>query len=322
MKLDRQAGLVKLPLAGSADDASRQRDKDGELSGERLRGWVQWRRAALGVLYQYLDIVLGAVLTLAGVLKARQLLENPLVGRAGGLPRWLLFCVAAFELGFGLWLLAGLYRRATRWLCLLWFTSLAAVALAQALGGVASCACFGDLHTHPLLMFLFDGTAVVLLWNWTPRDHCSSNRASSRWRLPLILALALLAAVGLIGLAGAAPNRPVVAEITLGNTAQGGETQQAFRCINDSGEFMEVASIETSCACATISLERPGVPPGQSLAGTVKLDLRQKPEFVGNLVIEARGLTRRGRVAFLIETRATVYPVAMPASARQRSVRQ
>ncbi len=310
MELNRHSGSVNLPSAESTVEAPSERALEPVLPNERHHRWRP--RAALGVLHQYLDVVLGVVLGLAGVLKARQLFENPLLGRGDGMPRWLLVCVAAFELAFGLWLLAGLYRRVTRWLCLVWFTSLAAVALAQALGGVASCACFGDLHTQPWLMFLFDGAAVVLLWTKTPDNHCLSNANSARWRLPLVLTLALLLAAGAIGLAAAPPIKPVLAEIALGSAAQGGETQQAFRCINDSGEFMEVVAIEPNCSCVSVSLEQSGIAPGQFLGGTVKLDLRQKPEFVGDLAIEARGLTRQGRVAFLLEIRATVYPMRRP----------
>src|SRR5690348_14369622 len=67
---------------------------------------------------RYLDVVLGAVLVLAGALKGQQLLADPSVGRATGFPRELLIGVAAFELVFGCWLLAGLHSRLTRWIAL------------------------------------------------------------------------------------------------------------------------------------------------------------------------------------------------------------
>jgi hypothetical protein len=148
-------------------------------------------------LHRYLDVVLGAVLLLAGVLKGQQLLTDPSVGRATGFPRELLIGAAAFELAFGCWLLAGLYRRVTRWLALAWFTSLAAVALAQVFGGVPACPCFGELHAHPWLMFAFDVVGVAALWTWTPNDRSSGRR------LPTALCLSLLSAAALFGLAGA-----------------------------------------------------------------------------------------------------------------------
>jgi hypothetical protein len=248
------------------------------------------------------------VLVLAGVLKAQQLLSDPSVGRATGFSRALLLGVAAFELAFGCWLLAGLYRRATRWLALGWFTSLAAIALAQARGGAPSCACFGALHTDPWLMFAFDVAAVFALGMWTPNDH------SSRWLSSVALCLSLLPAAGLAAVAGASHEQTIFAEIDLGDIAQGGQKQQRFQCRNDSGAFVEVAAIETSCPCASIRLERSKVLAGEYLAGNVTLDLRQKPGFVGDLAIEAKGLTRRGRVAFVLLIRARVYPASQAAT--------
>ncbi len=240
------------------------------------RGGVDsFTRAAGSISQRYLDVALGAVLVLAGVLKGQQLLADPSVGRASGFPRELLIGASAFELAFGCWLLAGLYRRLTRWLALSWFTSLAAVASAQALGGAPSCACLGELHTHPWFMFAFDVAAVAALWTWTPHDH------SSRRQLPTILCLTLLPAAALLGLAGASRDRTLFAEIDLGDIAQGGQKQHAFQCRNDSGAFVEVAGIETSCPCASIRLERREVAVGQFLAGEVTLDMGHRPEFLG-----------------------------------------
>jgi hypothetical protein len=127
---------------------------------------------AVRILWQrYLDVVLGAVLVLAGVLKGQQLVTDPSWGRVSGFPRELLMGAAAFELALGCWLLAGVYRRITRWIALAWFTSLAAAVLAQEIGGAPSCACFGELHTHPGQIFVFDVAAVAALWLWSPKDR-------------------------------------------------------------------------------------------------------------------------------------------------------
>ncbi|MGH7172658.1 MAG: MauE/DoxX family redox-associated membrane protein, partial [Gemmataceae bacterium] len=235
-------------------------------------GVTSLARAVRRFFAGYLDVVLGAVLVLAGALKGQQLLTDPSVGRATGFPRELLIGAAAFELAFGCWLLAGLYRRLTRWLALAWFTSLAAVALAQALGGAPACPCFGELHTHPWLIFAFDVLAVAALRMWSPNSHFSQGR------LPAALCLSLLTAGAFLGLASAPRDRTLFAEIDLGEIAQGGQKQKAFQFRNDSGAFVEVAVIETSCPCASIRLERTAVAAGQFLAGNVTLDLRLKPE--------------------------------------------
>jgi hypothetical protein len=233
-------------------------------------------RVSWTFLQNYLDVILGAVLLLAGALKGQQLLTDPSAGRASGFPRELLVGASAFELAFGCWLLGGIYRRLTRWLALVWFTSLAAVALAQSVGGVPSCACLGELHANPWLMFAFDVAAVAALCMWRPIGSSPARFFS------LALLLSLLPAAGVISLLAAVPSHePLFAEIDLGDIAQGGQKQHAFRIRNDSGAFVEVDQIKTSCPCASIHLEQTDVPAGELLAGNVMLDLQQKPNFTG-----------------------------------------
>jgi len=251
-----------------------------------------------------LDVILGAVLVLAGALKGQQLLTDPSAGRASGFPRELLIAASAFELAFGCWLLAGLYRRLTRWLTLGWFTSLAAVALAQAIGGAPSCACLGKLNTSPWLMFAFDVAAVATLWMWCPIDPSPVRF------FPLALFLSLLPGGGLLSLAAIPSYESLYAEIDLGDIARGGQKQQAFQFRNDSGTFVEVATIEMSCSCASIRLARTGIPAGELLVGWAHFDLRQKPDFAGDLAIEAKGRTRRGQVAFILLMRSHVHPAS------------
>ncbi len=254
------------------------------------------------LVWGHLDAVLGIVLVLAGTLKGRQLLADPSWEGGLGFPRELLLGTAAFELAFGCWLLIGLYRCLTRWLALAWFTGLAAVALAQALGGAPACPCLGELQTYPLVVFAFDVAAVAALGWWAPKDR------PSRRLLPAALLLSLLPAVVLLGLDRHYSKPTLFAEIDLGDLTQGEKKQQKFHLVNDSGSLLEVAAVETSCPCAGIGLEQPTVPPAQALAGIVTLDLARRPEFVGDLVLEARGLTRHGRVAFVLLLRARVHP--------------
>lgn len=266
------------------------------------------KRSRLRVVWslgqRYLDVLLGAVLLSAGVLKGQQLLTDPSVGRATGFPREVLLSATAFELAFGCWLLAGLYRRLTRWLAVLWFTSLAAVALAQTVGGAPSCACLGELHANPWFMFAFDLVAVAALGLWTPNNHSFPRH------LGMVLCLSLLPAAGLLGFATSFEHEPLFAEVDLGDIVQGGRKQQTFQCRNTSGAFVEWVGVETSCPCASVHLDRTSVAGGDLLTGNVTLDLRRKPDFVGDLTIEAKGLARRGRVAFVLVIRARVHPAS------------
>ncbi len=180
-------------------------------------------------------MILGAILVLAGALKGHQLLTDPSVGLATGFPRELLIGASAFELAFGCWLLGGLYRRLTRWMALAWFTSLAAVALAQAVGGAPSCACLGELHTHPWIMFTIDVASVVALWMWSPYD------LPSRWRLLTALWMSLLPTAALLGLAIAPHRQTGVEEIDLIVNAQGERREHAFQQHNNSGMFVRAS---------------------------------------------------------------------------------
>lgn len=286
-------------IDSSARDASLPRDDSVQTWGEGEV--ISLTRAARTFLQCYLDVILGAILVLAGALKGQQLLADPSAGRASGFPRDLLIGASAFELAFGCWLMGGLYRRLTRWLALGWFTNLAAVALAQAMGGAPSCACLGELRTDPWLMCAFDVVAVAALLMWSP-----IGPASARF-FPLVLFLSLLPAAGVISLAAVPSHGPLFAEIELGEIVQGGQKQRSFQLRNDSGAFVEAAVMETSCPCASIRPERTSVPAGQFLAGNVMLDLRPKPDFVGDLAIEAKGLKRSGKVAFALVIRARVH---------------
>src|SRR5579871_6168283 len=102
---------------------------------------------APGLILRHVDVVLGIVLALAGTLKGQQVLADSFGGLASAAPRALLVA-AALEIAFGCWLVAGLCRRITRWIAVVWFTSLAAVALASAIDGADSCGCLrSEEHT-------------------------------------------------------------------------------------------------------------------------------------------------------------------------------
>lgn len=107
------------------------------------------------------SVLLGSVLVTAGALKAYQLATEPVaaVGFFGS--RWLVIGLVEFELGLGLWLIAGLYARALRVVALGSFACFAVVALARMLAGERSCACFGSVEVSPYLALAFDAAAVA-----------------------------------------------------------------------------------------------------------------------------------------------------------------
>lgn len=135
---------------------------------------------------------------------------------------------------------------------------------------------------------------------------------SSARFFPFALFLSVLPAAGLLGLAAVLSSEPLFAQIALGDIEQGGQKQQAFQVRNESGVSVEVATIETSCLCASVRLERTRIHAGELLVGDVTLSMRAKLRFLGDLAIEAKGLTRNGKVAFVLLIRAHVCPAPQP----------
>jgi hypothetical protein len=82
--------------------------------------------------------------------------------------RWFLASIAEGELALGLWLLAGLRSRAARAAALAAFLAFFSISLSKALGGVASCGCFGKVPIHPWYTAAFDFAALVALFLWQP----------------------------------------------------------------------------------------------------------------------------------------------------------
>lgn len=105
--------------------------------------------------------IVGLLLVCAAILKTFQLFTEPAAALASPLSRWFAPMQVGVELGIGLGALAGLYWRQLRWIALLLFTFFAGYSLYLAIGGAASCGCFGALEIHPWWTFFLD-LAVVL----------------------------------------------------------------------------------------------------------------------------------------------------------------
>ncbi len=109
----------------------------------------------------------------------------------GRLPHAALVILVVLELGWGLWLVCGLYPKWTRWATLLLFTILCEVALYQAVTGERSCRCLGRVEASPWLMALIDLTAMIALSLVVP----PSEVANSNLRLSVFGTTFLLLAV-------------------------------------------------------------------------------------------------------------------------------
>jgi len=108
-------------------------------------------------------ILLGLVLLGAAGLKAHHLATGPVAGEGLLTSRWFQVVWIECEVVLGVWLFSGLYRRQGWAVALGCFGLFAAVTLAKAVRGDASCGCFGRVAVDPWYTLALDLTAVAAL---------------------------------------------------------------------------------------------------------------------------------------------------------------
>jgi len=93
--------------------------------------------------------VAGLVLIIASALKIEQLLTVPIIS-TGFWESWEFFLIQIpLELGLGIWLLCGLFKKAAWLAAVISFALFIAVTLQKALAGYESCGCFGRVDVNP-----------------------------------------------------------------------------------------------------------------------------------------------------------------------------
>ena len=94
-------------------------------------------------------VVAGLVLIAATVLKIHQLLTEPIISE-GFWESWKFFLIQIpLELGLGIWLVCGVFRKAAWVVAVLSFGLFIVVTLQKGLIGAESCGCFGRVHVNP-----------------------------------------------------------------------------------------------------------------------------------------------------------------------------
>jgi len=85
----------------------------------------------------------------------------------------------------------------------------------------------------------------------------------------------------------------------MGEVAQGGRRDATFTLTNSGTQAIQLARIDTSCSCLTVDVPL-HISPGEQVEGRAKLDLRDEPNFTGEVAIEITGWTSAGEQAFLV----------------------
>jgi hypothetical protein len=117
----------------------------------------------------WLPVLVGALVVIAGLAKAHQILTGPLTNAfQSPVERWLPVSLMASEVAFGLWLWSGLYPRRARTLAIALFSVYLAVSLFQALSGSATCGCFGNVPMSPWFTATMDTAVIIALCHWHP----------------------------------------------------------------------------------------------------------------------------------------------------------
>ena len=112
----------------------------------------------------------GLLLIVASVLKAHQMFTEPIVSK-GLWESWVFFLIAVpLELGLGVWLVSGLFRKAGWLLGVLSFGFFVGVTAYKAITGELTCGCFGKINVNPWMTLLtIDVPLFVLLLIFFPR---------------------------------------------------------------------------------------------------------------------------------------------------------
>lgn len=116
--------------------------------------------------------IAGVVLIVAAALKMHHLLTEPIIS-TGFWESWLFFVIQIpLELGLGIWLLCGLFRKAAWIVGVFAFTLFIGVTLHKGITGAASCGCFGRIQVNPwITLFAIDVPFFVLLLIFRPKGE-------------------------------------------------------------------------------------------------------------------------------------------------------
>jgi thiol-disulfide isomerase/thioredoxin len=116
--------------------------------------------------------IAGIVLLIASALKIHQLLTEPIISK-GFWESWEFFLIQIpLELGLGIWLVCGLFRKAGWLIGLIAFGGFIGVTLYKGLTGAESCGCFGIVKVNPwITLSAIDVPIFILLAVFRPKGQ-------------------------------------------------------------------------------------------------------------------------------------------------------
>ena len=118
--------------------------------------------SSMRIANRIITVITGLVLIVAAVLKIHQLLTEPIVSK-GFWESWAFFVIQIpLELGLGIWLVCGLFRKAAWIIAVLAFGLFILVTLQKGFIGAESCGCFGRVKVNPWITFSIIDVPIFL----------------------------------------------------------------------------------------------------------------------------------------------------------------
>jgi len=116
--------------------------------------------------------VTGLVLVISAWLKVHQLLSEPIITTSFWESRLFFIIQIPLEMGLGIWLLCGIFKKIAWIIAEIAFAGFIAVTAYKAVTGIESCGCFGSVSVNPWLTLLaIDVPIFILMLIFRPTDE-------------------------------------------------------------------------------------------------------------------------------------------------------
>ncbi len=260
----------------------------------------------LGRRSRLVPLGVGLVLITAGILKTLQLWTEPMSEPAViGSWKFKTALLIELELYLGLGLLLNLWPGYLRRVALVFFAIFTGVALSKAAAGARSCGCAGNVEIAPWVAVITDLAMLAGLWTWRP-NHSPS--ASAEFKIsPALLFLVVLPWPVLGAFRPPAyPELVVAPGIDLSQIGQGQRRTFTVTLRNPHDQAVEIFGLESSCPCLESKSVPTRIPPRGVQTLDLSLDLSHEPGFAGPLLLEVKGKTMKGVIAFFTQVATNV----------------